>query len=223
MTNVVPLHDSVTLDGLEPGITDADYEPEAWEMQPEETMQSYNAFCVYRDMGMRRSLRAGAARYYAPDDGSELPEQAERKGASRAQVVQFEKWSSRYRWSARCASYDLHLDSMRRVETEAAIVEMADRHARMALLMLHRAIEGLNVLDGEELSARELALLADTAVKIERLSRGQPTEHFASEHKEHRVIEEYRQVVMTNPKVALAARALALELEVSGVVVDVDD
>ena len=219
---LVPLRDTDDRSGIEPDISDDDYQPEAWEMQAEETMQSYNAFTIYRGMGMRRSLRSAAARYYGSDDRT-TPDQAEQKGASRAQVVQFERWSSHYRWSARCAAYHLHLDSLRRVETEAAIIEMAERHAKLALLMLSRSAEALNNLDPADLSPREMAVLAAEAVKIERLSRGQPTERVSSEHREHRVIEEYREVVMTNPAVALQARNLALALEQAGVKVDVDD
>lgn len=72
--------------------------PNLWERLDSDTDKSFAAFCIYRDMGDRRSLDKAAQDYY---------------GKSRVSLGQFEKWSVDHNWQERVAAFDKHQDSLR--------------------------------------------------------------------------------------------------------------
>lgn len=132
--------------------------PLPWERLPGETPKAWRAFCIYRDMGPTRTimrtvqalgLRAGAAR-------------------------RLQEWSSRYRWAERVAAYDAWLDAQQRAEREAAVREMARRHAELAMALLERVRARVDTLRPEELTPSEVARWLEVAARLERLSRGEP-------------------------------------------------
>lgn len=58
---------------------------------------------------------------------------------------------------------------------------MAKRHIAIAMSMQAKAVEALKKIDVSKLNANEIIRLFDTAVKIERLSRGEATENQVQE------------------------------------------
>lgn len=97
----------------------------AWERQKGDTDVSYAAFCVYRDMGAKRSLQKAADAYY---------------GKTTVNLRYFEAWSSDNDWVARCEAYDAHMDTKRRERLEAAQTEVID-YALSDYYFLRKVIE----------------------------------------------------------------------------------
>ena len=134
--------------------------PAPWEQQPEETARAYTAFCVFRDLGPRRTLAAAAAAYY--------------QRAADSLERQVDKWSSAHRWVERAAAWDRHLDAQGRAAQETARREMAERHGREARALQAKALERLRALRPEELSPADVLRFFVEAVKLERLALGEP-------------------------------------------------
>ena len=95
---------------------------------------------------------------------------------------QLERWSSRWRWVERCRAYDDYLLHQDRLCREKERKDMATRHAKIAVLGQNLVVKGIEKLVADvgqgkrDLSASDASRLLDVAVKIERLSRGEPTE-----------------------------------------------
>ena len=129
----------------------------AGERRPGEGQEAFAAFARYRGMGSERSTARVAQEF----------------GKSKRLI---ERWSSRWDWVRRAAEWDRVLDRARRETHLRAITEMAERHAKMAVAVQGRVITRLNQLDPAELSPSDLIRWFEISVKIERLSRGEPTE-----------------------------------------------
>lgn len=132
---------------------------ELWERQPGESSKAYAAFCVYRDLGPERSLEKA------------------RKNLGKTRVRRcLEEWSAKYNWVVRAQAYDDYIERKKREEKERAILEMAERHAKIAVAFQQKVVERLRGLDPDQLSPSDLAKWLDVATKLERMSRGEPTE-----------------------------------------------
>lgn len=131
--------------------------PAAWEMQPGESAVAFEAFALYRDWGQERSL----ARV------------AEKLGKSETLMS---RWSAQHGWVRRAEAWEAHLDAEKVKRLKAGVGEMAERHAKVAMLFQQKVIERLRELKPGELSPAELSRWYDVAVKVERLSRGEATE-----------------------------------------------
>jgi hypothetical protein len=132
----------------------------SWEQQPGESSRAFGAFCVYRDLGPRRSLRAAAAAFY---------------GRSAAALErQLDKWSAAFRWVERASAWDRHLDAEACQAQEQARREMVERHVREARALQGKALERLRALAPEELGPAELLRYIVEAAKLERLALGEP-------------------------------------------------
>src|SRR5450759_779493 len=105
---------------------------EPWEQQPRETARGFGAFCAYRDLGPRRSLRAAAEAYY--------------HSSSAAVLRQCITWSSTFKWVERASAWDRHLDAVARRAQEEARREMAERHVKEARALQSKALERLRTL-----------------------------------------------------------------------------
>lgn len=64
-----------------------------WERQESDTLKSWEAFVIYRDMGASRSLQKAADEYY---------------GGTGVKRGHFEGWSVKHNWVARCEAYDAY-------------------------------------------------------------------------------------------------------------------
>ncbi|GAB1371188.1 hypothetical protein MASR1M45_12500 [Candidatus Kapaibacterium sp.] len=93
--------------------------PPEWERQEEETLQSWEAFKLFRDMGITRTMSAVARQLSTPD-----------KYRGKYQVVQ--NWSYKWRWTERIIAYQKYLDAIYLEETKKNVKEMATRHAEYA-------------------------------------------------------------------------------------------
>ena len=133
---------------------------EIWERQKDESNKAYHIFCIYRDMGPNRSLE----------------KTREILGKSAGYTRWMHTWSSKYDWVTRAQAYDDYIEKKKRKENEKKILDMSDRHARLAVVLQQKIAQRLQEIDPSELSPADIARWLDVATKLERLSRGAPTE-----------------------------------------------
>jgi hypothetical protein len=138
--------------------TAKDVEIQPWDRQPGESSKAFEAFCLYRDMGTERSIRKVA------------------QNLSKSTTL-IRGWSSKYNWVERATLYDAELDRQAREKRQKEILEMRDRHAKLATQLLTKAAKGLLKLSDEDISANDVARLVEVGAKLERLSRGESTEN----------------------------------------------
>lgn len=128
-----------------------------WEKQPNESSKAYAAFCIYRDMGISRSLQKVSQQL------------------SKSETL-MKRWSERWSWVDRASGYDDYIERRKREENEKMIIEMSERHAKLAVAFQQRLAQRLSSLEPSEITPGDMARWLDIATKIERLSRGEPTE-----------------------------------------------
>lgn len=133
---------------------------EIWERQKDESSKAYAAFCVYRDLGPERSLDKALS-------------EANKKPTNRRH---WSRWMEEYRWYKRAQAYDDYIEEKKRKENEKKILDMSDRHAKLAVVFQQKIAQRLQEIDPAELSPADMARWLDVATKLERLSRGEPTE-----------------------------------------------
>lgn len=128
-----------------------------WERLDKETPKQYEAFCVYRDLGTDRSLRA-----------------VSEKLSKSEQLIK--RWSAKNNWVYRSAEWD---DEKERTEREIARKEMEKeirlmrkRQAETGKYMQVKAMRALSKLPDEEMKAGEISKLIDVGAKLERTARG---------------------------------------------------
>lgn len=141
------------------------YGNELWERRADlaEGSKAYRYFCAYRDM-QRPLLRSNRS----------LRECAKTIGVSDTLL---EDLSVKYQWAARVAAYDDYMECKTREENEAAIIKMKQTHADLAIQLLVKATKRLMTLPDNKISAKDVVMMIDTGVKVERLSRGESTEN----------------------------------------------
>src|SRR5690349_9354557 len=92
-------------------------EVKPWERQWGESSRAYAAFCIYRDLGRKRSLDKAFQSYCA--------EQQKPLTADGRAPGQWALWSAKNSWPARAAAYDDHLDRENREARESRSRELA--------------------------------------------------------------------------------------------------
>lgn len=143
--------------------------PELWEQQEGEKSQHYQKFCQYRDMPYGTQGRE-------PEKRS-IRRLADAMGMKSKSSI--EKLSTQWNWVERAAAYDVYMAELERFKNEQEIKKMHDLHAKLGVQLLNKATRGLIALPDNELSAQDIARLADVGVKIERMSRGDSAESIA--------------------------------------------
>lgn len=108
-----------------------------WERLETDTDKSFEAFCIYRDMGANRSLRKVCEKVY---------------GKSTVNLRYIEEWSTTHNWQERVSAYDAYTAEKRRKRKEQERIRiegnvLKDYHA------LRKAID------------KRLKILADTDYK----------------------------------------------------------
>ena len=128
-----------------------------WERQNNESEKAFSAFKAYLEMDDRNVTELAKSRQLLVN------------------------WKQKYNWQERCIAWD---KSLQEIEYKTAVKErkkMAKRHIAIAMSMQAKAVEALQKIDVSKLNASEIIRLFDTAVKIERLSRGEATENQVQE------------------------------------------
>jgi len=132
----------------------------AWERQKNETSKAYGYFVKYRDsLPEQRSM-----------------EHLRKNLGIKVSQTRLEQLSSKYNWVARAQAYDDYIERKKRQQNEKKILEMHERHAKIAMMLQNKLIQRMQELNPGELTARDIARWVDVAIKVERLSRGEPTE-----------------------------------------------
>jgi hypothetical protein len=85
-------------------------ETKSYDRQPNETAKAFAAFCIYRDMGVDRSLARTAKDFYpALDSTQKRPRN----------IAQIEVWSRSWNWVNRCRDYDRDIEIVVREQIKA--------------------------------------------------------------------------------------------------------
>jgi len=166
----------------------------------DETSRAFHAFCIYRDGGPRRTLKAvdEALRPGRPQRGH--------KETTVSGVVK--RWSAKYCWVDRARAYDNHLDQQRRLVREEEIRDREKAHLDAGKKAVEKALRCLDVFQPATVTLREeadehgsvqlvrviksrvtaqgIATLMRVGVEIERLALGLATgrEHDRDEYVE---------------------------------------
>lgn len=130
----------------------------AWERQDKEGVKPFQAFAMYRDMGNDRSLR-------------DIAKQLNKS------LTLIARWSSEWHWVERCKEYDAEIDRKAQKARIKAVEEMNKRHADMAVVFQGKILQRLQSVQLNELSPADMIKWMTEATKLERLARGEPTEH----------------------------------------------
>jgi len=109
-----------------------------WERQQHETSKAYEAFCVYRDMGVSRSLDKVA------------------KNLQKS-LTFIGRWSSQYDWIERAALYDDYIEKIERAAMEKERISQRKRRLKISMAFQARLVDGLKDLDLENIKALDLA------------------------------------------------------------------
>ena len=145
---------------LVPYVPDKDRKP--WDRQDGETTKSWEAFVLYRDQGLERTLARVAKQL-------------------KKSTALLGRWSSQYGWKTRVREWDRECDRRARQAHLREIEKMKRRHLRDAKLLQDIAYEGfkrrlVDAKDGDNLSADQQLRLHESGVKLERLNMGEPGE-----------------------------------------------
>lgn len=141
---------------------------ESWERQSGESVQAFEAFAVYRDLGPARSLTKAARELHK----------------SRTLLG---RWSRQYVWVMRAVAYDREQDRLFLAEQAQARRDIARRHAKLAQAVQSKAVARLQMLDPRELSPSELLRYIQVAAEIERRAVGETPAAGTVEDRDHGV------------------------------------
>lgn len=123
-----------------------------WERQPGESEKAYEAFVIYRDLGIDRTITAVA---------NEL--------SKSRQLI--ERWKSKYNWSERVRMYDNELEKQAMAKAVKERRAMTERHIKIAMQMQKKALEALKELNEKNMSPRDIKEYIKLATELERLNR----------------------------------------------------
>lgn len=122
-----------------------------WERQDGESEKAFEAFVIYRDMGLERTVSAVVKRL---EKSRNL----------------LDRWKDRWDWETRAAAYDNYLD---REAQKAAIREykkMNQRHIETAKLLQSKALESLQNVEQGSLSPKYILDFLTKAIELERIA-----------------------------------------------------
>ena len=89
----------------------------SYDRQENESVKSYAAFTIYRNMGKSRSLEKTAVKFYDPDSTQKRPRNKS----------QISAWSSKWNWAERVRDFDHDEETILRDRTRQANIEEHDR------------------------------------------------------------------------------------------------
>ena len=136
-----------------------------------ETTRHRLAFDQYVRLGADRSLEA--LHEALKDDPSLI---GLKRAPSRSTL---ESWSSAFHWQDRLLDLERQATEQDREQQLRTLQEMAERHAKEGLALQQKGVERLQSLRPEELTPSDAVRALIEGVRLERLARGEPTEHIA--------------------------------------------
>jgi hypothetical protein len=143
----------------EPADPDDPFALEPWDRQPGETPEAYHAFKCYRDMDALTRSKRQVRDVLAVKQGN------------------LRIWSEQWAWDERVFAWDRNVqDQVDRLAIRER-EEMYKLHIQTARKMLEAVETRLGTLEPAELDPQDIARWIDLAVKTERLTRGEATEH----------------------------------------------
>lgn len=144
-----------------------------WQRLDGEPDTAYNAFCVYRDMGITRTLRKAARAFYAE---REEYKESTQELLTTAQVQRLKSWSAAWMWVARCEAFDAEESRERSLRMRERRIKTAELHWTVGQLAMQRVAERLQKLAWDEyVPLKSLAQLMNSAGNLQRLALGEPT------------------------------------------------
>jgi hypothetical protein len=133
-----------------------------WEQREGEGFKAFEAFVCYRDLGAERSVLRVAA---------EL--------AKSRQLV--DRWRQQHNWQGRVHAWDRAKDAAWQRAQNKAMLDMAERHAGIASIAVHKAFDKLQSLNVDNLGVANAIRLLEVGAMLERLSRGAATANVSAE------------------------------------------
>jgi hypothetical protein len=101
-----------------------------------------------------------------------------KRGPSRSTLS---TWSSALRWQDRLLDLERQAGEQDRERQLKVLQEMNERHAKEGLALQQKGIERLGTLPPEQFSPSDAIRAINDGVRLERLARGEPTEHIRQE------------------------------------------
>jgi hypothetical protein len=126
-----------------------------WDRQPGESLNRWNQFALYRDLGRTRTLKRAA----------------ERLNITHRTAQQY---AYTWRWNERCGAYDAHMDRQWLAALDENSRAMVREHLRLSKQVLGKVSAGMDGLDPSVLSATELTRMAELYSKLARVALGEP-------------------------------------------------
>lgn len=127
--------------------------PELWERQTTESSKAFEAFVVYRDMGVNRSIRKAA------------------QNLNKA-VTTLAEWSTKHDWVKRAAAWDAEQDRLARNELVAEMAATRKKQRKQAQRMQEKGMELLESISIGDAKLSEIVSLLKTGMEQERIAIG---------------------------------------------------
>lgn len=136
---------------------------EFWEKREGETHAAYQAFALYRDMGIGRSQRKLVNEHF---------------GGNAAKLRQINTWSAKYMWVPRVEAFDAEMERRRRIEREERIRDALERQRKSALMLQRIAVNGLQLYEANPVGEPSMTMLKflQAGLSEERLALGIPND-----------------------------------------------
>lgn len=129
-----------------------------WERLDGETPRAYDRFCIYRDMGVQRSI-----------DG------VGRQLGHKSATGQISLWSREYAWYKRAQAYDAYLEHQARIAHEQEIMEARRQWARDAEVIRQKSMDRVQDPFSPTFTAIEAVTAWEKASKQWREAMGVPS------------------------------------------------
>lgn len=123
-----------------------------WERQKGESLQAYEAFSLYRDKGLQRTLRSVADELHKS-------------------YTLIRRWCERDNWEERTRAYDNDVERKAKAEAEKGLRDMYARQTKISMQLQAKALQALENLAVEDMSPKDIKEYIKMATDLERLNR----------------------------------------------------
>ena len=123
-----------------------------WERQPGESEKAYEAFALYRDLGLNRSNHEVCS-----------------KLSKSRQLIS--RWKANYHWDERVRAYDNDLQKQAHAAAVKDLKEMTARHVKISMQLQKKALQALSGLKPEDMSPKDVKEFIKLSTELERLNR----------------------------------------------------